>query len=161
MDLTFYRAKPADALEWGRLRRSAWDATYRGIYPDEMIDQFDTDWHYHKDINKLHNPLYHIYFLQKKGKNAGYLVYQHNATGVILHSLYLLPDARHQGIGRMAINHVRDFCLTHGINQFFLQCSPWNTNAMGFYHAMRGTIIKEDIGHNEKIEDSAFFVFSV
>ena len=161
MDLTFYRANPADAHEWGQLRRKAWDATYRGIYPDEMIDQFDTDWHYQKDIAKLTDPSYFVFFLQLGREQIGYLVYQHRPDRVILHSLYLLPCAQHRGIGRIAINHVRNFCHAQDIHRFTLQCSPWNSNAMGFYHAMGGTIIREDTGHSEKLQDGVVFEFSV
>ena len=43
--IDFVPAQPEDAARIGRLRQRCWAATYRGVYPDEMIDQFDYAWH--------------------------------------------------------------------------------------------------------------------
>ena len=37
----FHVAEQKDAPILAAIRRKAWDATYRGIYPDEMIDCYD------------------------------------------------------------------------------------------------------------------------
>ena len=41
----FVEATAADALTIIGLRCRIWDTTYRGIYPDSMIDDFDWAWH--------------------------------------------------------------------------------------------------------------------
>jgi len=159
--LAFYPAQPSDAPTWGRLRRTAWDATYRGIYPDDMIDRFDCSWHLEKDLAKLNHPEFHVYFLRLFNKNVGYLAYRHEVKGVTLNSLYLLPEAQRKGIGKAALDHVRTYCREHGVSSFRLQCNPWNTNAMGFYESMGGTIIKRDTGYEEKMQDSVVYEFPV
>ena len=160
-DLEFYPAQISDASVWGQLRQAAWATTYRGIYPDAMIDDFDFSWHLKKDRDKLRNPEFHVYFLRLRSRNAGYLVYRHEAKRVTLNSLYLLPEARRRGIGRIALQHVRTYCREHGVSGFRLQCNPWNENAMAFYRAMGGTIIKWDTGYAEKLQDGVVFEFSV
>lgn len=41
MNVEFRRASPEDARLLAETRRRAWDTTYRGIYPDAMIDEYD------------------------------------------------------------------------------------------------------------------------
>ena len=41
MSVEFRRASPEDARLLAETRRRAWDTTYRGIYPDAMIDEYD------------------------------------------------------------------------------------------------------------------------
>lgn len=40
-NLFIRRASVTDAELLAETRRSAWDATYRGIYPDAWIDEYD------------------------------------------------------------------------------------------------------------------------
>ena len=47
----FIEAAEADALTIIALRRRIWDTTYRGIYPDSMIDDFDWDWHKERELS--------------------------------------------------------------------------------------------------------------
>ncbi len=39
MAITFVLAKIEEAPELSELRRQVWQTTYRGIYPDDMIDK--------------------------------------------------------------------------------------------------------------------------
>ena len=49
----FVEATAADALTIIGLRRRIWDTTYRGIYPDSMIDDFDWAWHKEKELSRI------------------------------------------------------------------------------------------------------------
>ena len=158
--LEFYRAQVSDAPIWGQLRQAAWATTYRGIYPDKMIDHFDTAWHLEKDTAKLLHPEFHVYFIRLSGQDVGYLAFHHHPSGVTLNSLYLLQEARHKGIGRIALDYVRSYCREHGVSSFRLQCNPWNTSAMEFYKCMGGTIVKWDTGYEEKFQDAVVFEFT-
>lgn len=40
-DVRFVLASISDAETFGQLRKQCWQSTYRGIYPDEIIDNFD------------------------------------------------------------------------------------------------------------------------
>ena len=159
--LEFYPAQVSDAAAWGKLRQKVWAATYRGIYPDAMIDQFDFPWHLEKDLAKLKHPEFHVYFLRLQEKNIGYLSYRHGPDQVVLQSLYLLPEAQRRGIGRAALDHVRAYCRDHSLPAFRLQCNPWNQNAMDFYKAMGGTETGRDLNNEEMFMDTVWFEFSV
>ena len=52
-NLFIRRAVVTDAELLAETRRSAWDATYRGIYPDAWIDEYD-----YKDFSFCLNSLY-------------------------------------------------------------------------------------------------------
>ena len=43
--IRFIPALSADAPLLSQLRQQCWAATYRGVYPNDMIDQFDYAWH--------------------------------------------------------------------------------------------------------------------
>lgn len=51
--IDFVPLKESDADLLGQLRQKAWSFTYRGIYPDEMIDQFDYAWHKERDLLRI------------------------------------------------------------------------------------------------------------
>ena len=72
----FVEATVADALTIIGLRRRIWDTTYRGIYPDSMIDDFDWVWHKEKELSRIHLPAYSVYLIQKDGRDIGYLPMQ-------------------------------------------------------------------------------------
>ena len=60
----FVRAKASDAVAIGTLRHRIWDTTYRGIYPDAVIDNFDYDWHQQRDLKKISDPSFMVYLIR-------------------------------------------------------------------------------------------------
>ena len=49
MSVEFRRATVDDVRTLTETRQKVWATTYRGIYPDEMIDQYDFDCHAARD----------------------------------------------------------------------------------------------------------------
>ena len=82
----FVEATEKDALSIIDLRHRIWDTTYRGIYPDEMIDDFDWAWHKEKELSRINDPAYSVYLIRKDGQDIGYLTIL-QADVVILQSL--------------------------------------------------------------------------
>ena len=52
----FQLAQVSDAPILAATRQKVWDATYRGIYPDEMIDQYDMALFTAKDRTRISDP---------------------------------------------------------------------------------------------------------
>ena len=52
MNIDFVPAKTGDAAAISALRQRIWDTTYRGIYPDAVIDGFNYGWHQQRDLEK-------------------------------------------------------------------------------------------------------------
>ena len=144
----------------GVLRQQAWSATYRGIYPDDMIDQFDFKWHEARDLQRFQSPNFYHWLIKENDKNIGYLTIR-TADFVYLYSLYLLPIAQKHGYGQQAMTFTARFCEEYGRPIFRCHCQPDNTNAMGFYRRMGGHIVEEDFDNIEKWQNTAVFEFSV
>ena len=157
----FVPAKASDAATISTLRQRIWDTTYRGIYPDAVIDDFDYDWHQQRDLQKISNPSFTVYLIRCGDEDIGYFIFQHTGSGVWLSSLYVLREYQHRGIGKQAFAILKDHCREKGINRFACNCSPHNKNAMRFYQRMGGVVTKNDIGHENKQEDGVIFEFNV
>ncbi len=163
--IQYQRAAPNDAPLLAATRQKAWAATYRGIYPDEMIDNFDYPWHTAREAQNLKNPDIYTYLIMDGECCRGYFTYFiKNAPiwrdyHVRLFSLYLLPELQGRGLGRQILEFVRNECRECGFSKLYLSCAPQNTPAMGFYRHMGGKIAAEDTGHADPQEDTIEFEF--
>ena len=161
MNIDFVPAKTSDAPAISALRQRIWDTTYRGIYPDAVIDDFNYAWHQQRDLKKISDPSFTAYLIRYGDKDIGYFIFQHAGSEVWLHSLYVLQEYQHRGIGKQAFSILNDYCREKGIGRFSCDCSPHNENAMRFYRRMGGVVIKTDTGHENRQEDGVIFEFHV
>ena len=161
MNIVFAPAKTSDAAAISVLRQRIWDTTYRGIYPDAVIDDFNFEWHQQRDLKKISDPSFTVYLIKYGDKDIGYFVFQHACSEVWLHSLYVLQEYQHRGIGKHAFSILNDYCRENGISRFSCNCSSHNENAIRFYQRMGGVVIKTDTGHENKQEDGVIFEFNV
>jgi hypothetical protein len=60
MNIDFVPAKASDAATISTLRQRIWNTTYRGVYPDAVIDDFDYDWHQQCDLKKISDPSFTV-----------------------------------------------------------------------------------------------------
>ena len=160
MNIDFVPAEAGDAEAVGALRQRIWDTTYRGIYPDAVIDDFDYDRHRQRDLKKISDPSFRVYLIRYGGEDIGYFMFQDAGAGVWLRSLYVLREYQHRGIGKRAFSILKDYCREKGISRFACGCTPHNENAMRFYQRMGGVVIKTDTGHENKQEDGVIFEFN-
>ena len=160
MEIDFVFAKPEEAHFLSEMRRKVWLSTYRGIYPDELLDKFDFEFHDQKNLSMIESEEFSVYFILAGGKTAGYLILQHK-NPLYLQSLYLLEDFRGKGIGRKVFEFIRKTAKENGIGKIYLGCHPENTKALGFYEKMGGKITEKDIGHKNNRENSFKIEFDV
>ena len=161
MNVDFTLAKADDAITISMLRQRIWNTTYRGVYPDAVIDDFDYDWHQQRDLEKISDPSFTVYLIKYGDEDIGYFIFQDAASGVWLHSLYVLQEYQHRGIGKQAFAILNDYCKEKAVNRFACNCSPHNENAMRFYRRMGGVVAETDTGHENKQEDSVIFEFNL
>ena len=153
MKIKFVSAKPEEAHFLSEMRRKVWLTTYRGIYPDRMLDEFDYEFHDSKNLGMINSEEFSVYFIYAGNEIAGYLILQHK-NPLYVQSLYLLSDFRGKGIGRKTFDFIRENCRKNGIEKFYLGCHPENKNALSFYEKMGGVITEKDIGHENNNENS-------
>ncbi len=160
MNITFAEAKPEEAHFLSEMRRKVWLTTYRGIYPDKMLDEFDYEFHDKKNLFWINSEEFSVYFICADNKITGYLILQ-NRNPLYVQSLYLLEEFRGKGIGRKTFEFVREFCKENKIEKFYLGCHPENKKALGFYEKMGGIITARDEGHKNNNENSVKIEFKV
>ena len=156
----FVPATENDVIPMIELRRQIWATTYRGIYPDSMIDNFDYAWHKEKELQRINPPDYAVYFIAKGNRNIGYLSI-HKSNTVRLLSLYIIKEYQHQGIGKQAFDFVARRCKNDGVSSFICTCVPENWNARYFYKKMGGRIVGEDLDNEESWMNSVVFQFDL
>lgn len=156
--ITWKTAVPGDEAVLSRLRQRCWAATYRGVYPDAMIDQFDYTWHEARDLARIANPQFDVFLILQDDLPIGYMVIRHT-TPPFLYSLYLLPEYQRQGIGRKAFAYMLRYCAGQNQPFFLCHCQPENHGALAFYHSMGGTIIARDETNEEAFMNSVTLRF--
>ena len=156
----FVLATEHDAKTIVELRQKIWSTTYRGIYPNEMIDQFDYVLHTEKELQRIHDSNYLEYLIIKDERYIGYMII-HTKDVLFLQSLYILAEYQHQGIGTAAFLLVKKHCTENGFASFSCQCVPENQNARNFYARMGGKVIAEDLENEEHWQNSVVYQFDV
>ena len=122
MNVEFRRASPEDARLLAETRRRAWDTTYRGIYPDAMIDEYDLEAHTARDAARIADPANAVFLAMDGAECVGYFTYgpytygRYKDFALCLNSLYFLPGYRRMGLGRRAFAQLTEFCRERGIH---------------------------------------------
>ncbi len=160
MEIKFVFAKPEEARFLSEMRRKVWLTTYRGIYPDKLLDEFDYEFHDNKNLFMINSEEYSVFFIFAGKEAVGYLILQHK-NPLYVQSLYLLSEYRGKGIGRKTFEFIRKVCRENKTERFYLGCHPQNEKALGFYEKMGGVITKKDIGHENNRENSFKIEFDV
>lgn len=160
MALAFDPAREEDASVIASLRQRCWAATYRGVYPDEMIDHFDHAWHAQRDLARIRDPRCAVRVIRDSGLPIGYITLRRGEQP-LLQSLYVLPDHQRRGVGRAAFAHIRSLLGAEGCAAFTCHCLPGNAPARAFYERMGGLLCGEDTGNDEAWQDSVIYRFPV
>lgn len=159
MDIKFIQADETGAEIIAGLRREIWLTTYRGIYSDERIDNYDYEGHRLRDLARIRDSSCHVYLITD-GCPIGYFTFQ-AADTVYIGSLYIRREYQHKGIGRQVFAFLREYCLTGGYDCFTCNCNSHNYPAQKFYLAMGGKVIRRSEGHEDKYDDQITFEFGV
>ncbi len=157
--IIYKKATLEDAILLAQTRQKVWAATYRGIYPDEMIDCFDYEWHIAREQKNLQNPDIHTFLVMDGDVCAGYFTYICRRTPLWrdynfrLLSLYLLPQWQNAGKGSSIFRYVIKACNQLDFDKFYISCDPQNANALSFYQHMGCKIVFEDVGNESAYMD--------
>lgn len=82
-----------------------------------------------------------IFAVNDEGKEVGMALFFHNFStflgraGIYLEDLFVLPEYRHQGYGKMLLHALAKICVERGCGRLEWSCLKWNTNALDFYAA--------------------------
>ena len=159
------RATAADAELLARTRRIVWEETYRGIYPDEMLDGYDVAYYAVRDRQRLEDPRHHFFLFLEADTCVGYFSFgpynfgSYEDFDLCLNNLYIRSGYKGQGLGKRAFSVITQYCAQQGIPKFFCGCNAHNHPAIGFYRYMGGVPGDEPRSHENSSGDIIHFEF--
>ena len=148
-ELIIRQAIKEDCPKLSILKKQIWETTYRGIYPDEKIDNYDYSENQKKFKNFIDNASQQLYVVEDKNELIGYIEFgephrpfQDYSQEIGL--FYIREDYQRQGLGRKLFNMAYDYIKNTGVDKFFISCHKYNTNAQKFYEKMGGKVVQLD-----------------
>lgn len=141
------------AASASRIYAMGWKAGYRGIVPQEYLDELSYD----RWTDKLGKTGYESfradYLLQKDGKAVATSSIcaareeAYSGWGEIM-SLYVLPEEWRKGCGRTLFSYVSDELQKQGFSKIYLWVLEENLRARAFYESMGFTANGDRISAN-------------
>lgn len=144
---SFIKAEEKHLIELSKVKRSAWCSTYRGIYPDEKLDNYDILEHAEKFRKLLNDENVSLYCIYDQGEMVGFFSYgkglkSYKDFKYYLRQLYIIKEAQGRGLGKQVFTFIRGAMIDLQQNKFFTNCNIYNKGALKFYEKMGGKITK-------------------
>lgn len=163
----FKEATKNDLILLSNLRRKVWDETYRGIYYDSLIDDYNYDLNKSKDLKRINNKDYKVLIFYSDNNPIGYgyfgiedkIIYRD--LKVYIAGLYVIKKYKKNGIGKKFFKEVINFCKDRNINKFYNCCNFHNYKAQGFYEHMGGYIGRVDLFGEDKRNHQIFYEYTI
>lgn len=149
MDYEIRLAIKMDIKNLAILKQKVWSETYRGIYSDDIIDNFDYEKAEETFLNIFNNDKISLYVVESNNELVGYMdvgipIMKFGNYEQEIGLLYLRKAFQKRGIGRELFNLGYNEIKNNGYNEFFISCNKYNTNARNFYEKMGGKLVQED-----------------
>ena len=87
-------------------------------------------------------PYAEVVLAEDGGRPAGFALFFHNFStflgrpGIYLEDLFVLPEHRGSGIGRMLLAHLARLAVERGCGRLEWAVLDWNRDAIGFYERL-------------------------
>jgi ribosomal protein S18 acetylase RimI-like enzyme len=131
------RARPGEGTDISRVRVASWQAVYRGLMPDEILDGMEIDGTRFDEAILSATPRTSLLVVDDYGEIAGFSVLGPDRdggeeTGEIV-AIYLHPDVWDRGYGWALMEHSVAELRTHGFRKAVLWVLSTNERARRFY----------------------------
>jgi len=140
------------------LAEKSWNFAYADILKSEQID-YMLDLMYSSDALKIHleNPNFHYYLIKGNDEFLGFIGFEfHQELGTTkLHRIYFLKEAQGKGLGKKALNFIKEEVKKIGDKRITLAVNK-NNQAKSFYESQGFKVYDEgvfDIGNGYVMDD--------
>ena len=147
--ITYRKAEINDCLSIATLKGIVWNTTYRGIYSDEALDNYDVFKNQQIFEKIVNNSEIEVYVATSMGQIVGFMTcgkpykpfedFQQE-----IGMLYILKEYQRQGVGKTFFDIARKQAAKNGHNKFCVAVNKLNYEAQKFYIAMGGKVICTD-----------------
>ena len=165
-NITYRIAEEKDCYEIAKLKGEVWNTTYRGIYSDEVLDNYDVERNKQTFEGIVSSPKIALYVAADGDKIVGFIScgepyrpFLHYKQDIGL--LYILKEYQKMGIGKKLFSIAKDIIKNNGYDEFFVSVNKYNKNAIDFYIAMGGSIIHTDEDKEDKREEQVKVHYTV
>ena len=147
--ITYRKAQIDDCLSIAILKGIVWNTTYKGIYPDESLSNYDVPKNQMIFEQIVRNPEIEIYVATNTNQIVAFMTcgrpYKpfedfHQEIGM----LYVLKEYQRQGIGRTFFDIARKQVAANGHSKFCVAVNKKNYEAQKFYIEMGGNLLCTD-----------------
>lgn len=150
-EITIRRATAEDAQAIAELRVDVWLETYRGIMPDDYLDDMSVDqseelWQrvLSADFASRAAVLVAVRGGEIVGFAAGFLMAEErHGADAELNAVYLRKDARRAGWGRCLVNQVANACRGLGAHAMLAWVMQENKGACRFFESLGAELVVE------------------
>ena len=141
----------------------AWNETYKGIVPDEILDNMylTEEERTNKSINRFDENNNHQFVLEVDNKIVGYMNVgssdetEYDKCGEI-HALYIINGYKGDGFGKEMVKAGMEELKKMGYNIMLIGCLVGNpTN--GFYEHIGGELIKQRIFEKLQLPENVYY----
>lgn len=157
-------AVPADADACARIHVAAWEASYRGIVPDEEFETRPLERRRQQWRESLSSGEYFtLVACGEDGEVLGFagarLLDGTLGFDSYLGTLYLRPDMTGHGLGRTLLRAIAGKLFTAGARNMVLRTLRFNSNARAFYERMGARFIPEGVNVDAGVFDDVVYAF--
>lgn len=105
-----------DVKELANLEYHIWRSTYRGILPDEYLDNLDINHIQEKFKNKLSDSNIEMYLIKHDLSYIGYFSLKYNDNVLEVSKLYILKNYQNMGIGSIVAEYIKAKTIEYHID---------------------------------------------
>ncbi|WP_263602393.1 GNAT family N-acetyltransferase [Chryseobacterium sp. PET-29] len=158
--MKFIEANEKDIPLIQNLAEKSWEAAYKDLLSQEQIDyMLGTMYSRNEIIRQMQNADYHYYIIFDENNNSfeGFMGYEHGYQEYTtkLHRIYLVPESKGKGIGKTAIDFLKEKAASVNDRKIILNVNK-NNPAKKFYESQGFTVFNEvviDIGNDFVMDD--------
>lgn len=157
---TFIPINQNDFQQLYKLASEIWNDNYKGIISQEQIDYMLNMMYNSERLQHDLDEEYQWEFISYNNNHIGYLAYViKNDNRVFLSKVYLKTSVQGLGLGKLALNRVKEYAKNNNCEAVYLTVNKGNIKGVRAYKKSGFTIIAEeitDIGNGYVMDDYIF-----